>query len=166
MPKLRIEFLRILMAFAAYFGFKVEQINVPDAYLKGDLNGTIYIEISLSYDLSQRYQKRDYVLRLLRPLYGLKQSGRNWNKKAKKHLKSIEFEPITRDNCVFFNKSTHVIIVLYVDNLLIFAKSITYINEVKSQLFNEYKIKNIEKTSFILKIRIRHEVERKQPAMD
>ena len=46
-----MESLRILMAFAAYFGFEVEQIEVPDIYLKGDLNETIYIEIPQRYNL-------------------------------------------------------------------------------------------------------------------
>ncbi len=43
------------MAFATYFGFEVEQIDVLDAYLKDDLNETIYIEIPQTYDLLQKY---------------------------------------------------------------------------------------------------------------
>ncbi len=41
----------MLMAFAAYFGFEVEQMNVPDAYFKDDLNETIYMEIPQGYNL-------------------------------------------------------------------------------------------------------------------
>ena len=106
------------------------------------------------------------MLRLLRLIYGFQQSGCEWNKKAKKHLKSIGFEPITEDNCIFFNKSTHVIIALYTDNLLIFVKSMISINAVSSKPFNEYKMKDIEKTFFILGIGIRPDVKRKQQAID
>ncbi len=63
----------MLIAFAAYFGFKVEQMDVPDAYLKSDLNETIYMEIPQGYNLLQKHQQEDYILRLLRQLYGLKQ---------------------------------------------------------------------------------------------
>ncbi len=143
------------MTFAPYFGFKAEQMDVPDAYLKTDFHETIYIEIPQHYNLLQKQLQINYVLRLLRLLHGLKQSGLKWNKKAKKHLNSIGFEPIIEYNCVFFNKSTHVIITLYVDDLFIFAKSMTSINAVKLQLFNEYKMKNIGKASFILQIPIR-----------
>ncbi len=147
---LRLESLRMLIAFSAYFGFEVEQMDIQNAYLKDDLNETIYMEILQGYTFLQKQHQWDYILRFLRFLYGLKQSNREWNKKAKKYLKSIEFEPITADNCFFFNKSTYVIIALYVDALLIFAKSMTSTNTVKSQLFNEYKMKDIGKTSFIL----------------
>lgn len=43
----------------------------------------------------------------------------------------MEFESITVDNSVFFNKPTHIITTLYVDNLLIFAKIMISINTVK-----------------------------------
>ena len=154
-PTLRLESLRMLLAFAAYFGFEIEQMDVPDAYLKGDLKENIYMDVPQGYELPSRQQ--DQVLRLLRPLYGLKQSGREWNAKAKKHLNSIGFVPLTSDNCVFINRATHVIIALYVDDLLIFSKSISAINTVKAQLFKEYKIKDNGKASFILGIRIRRD---------
>lgn len=157
-PTLRMESLRILLAFAAYFGFEIEQMDVPDAYLKGDLTEEIYMEIPQGYQVPSN--QRDGVLRLLRPLYGLKQSGREWNIKVKRHLKSIGFTPITSDNCVFINKTTHVIIALYVDDLLIFAKNMAPINKVKSELFKEYKIKDGGKASFILGMRIRREGKR------
>lgn len=73
-PTLRMESLRMLLAFAAYFGFEIEQIDVPDAYLKSDLIEEIYMEILQGYQVPS--SQRDNVLRLLRPLYGLKQSGR------------------------------------------------------------------------------------------
>ncbi len=165
-PILQLELLSMLMVFAAYFGLEVEQIDIPDAYLKGNLNETIYMEIPQSHYFLQNHQQRNCVLHLFQLLYGLKQSGREQNKKTKKHLKSIKFVPITVDNCVFFNKSTHIIIALYMDDLLIFAKSMISINVVKSQLVNEYKMKVIEKTSFILGIRIRSEVKQKQLAID
>ena len=165
-PTLRLESLRMLMAFAAYFGFEIEQMDVPDAYLKGNLTETIYMEIPQGYEIPHNQKHEDLVLHLLRPLYGLKQSGREWNTKAKKHLKSIGFAPTTSDSCVFLNKSTHVIIALYVDDLLIFAKTMASIKAVKAQLFLEYKMKDIGKASFILGIRIRRDTEKKRLAID
>ena len=163
-PTLRLDSLRMILAFAAYFGFEIEQMDVPDAYLKGELNEVIYMEVPQGYELPTRQQ--DHILHLLRPLYGLKQSGRKWNVKAKKHLKSIGFNPISSDNCVFVNTSTRVIIALYVDDILIFAKSLTTINAVKAELHKEYKMKDIGKASFILGIRIRRDVKGKVLALD
>lgn len=147
-PILRIEFLRILLAFAAYFSFEIKQMNVPNIYLKGDFIKKIYIRIFQGYQVF--FSQKNNMLCFLWLLYNLKQSEREWNIKMKQYLKSINFIPITSDNCVFINKTTHVIIALYVDSFLIFAKNITLINIVKKELFRGYKIKDENKVSFIL----------------
>lgn len=69
-------------------------------------------------------------------------------------MKSIGFISITSDNC---NTSTHVIIAMYVDDLLIFAKSMGSIKAVKLEPFKKYKIKDGGKASYILGIRIRRD---------
>ena len=73
----------MLLAFSAHFGYEIEQMDVSDAYLKGGLKEIIYMEIPEGYEsaISQQInqsdmRKRDRVLRLFRPLYDLKQSGR------------------------------------------------------------------------------------------
>ena len=154
-PTLRLESLCILLAFASYFGFEIEQMHVLDAYLKGDLKEVIYMEVPQGYELPKSQQGQ--ILRLMRPLYGLKQSGREWNAKIKKELSSMNFIPINSDGCVFANFEKHVIIALYVDDLLILSKSMTNINAVKKQLFKRFNMKDEGKASFILGIRIRRD---------
>ena len=44
-PTLRPESLRMLISFAAYFGLMIEQMDVPNAYLKGELEEEIYMEV-------------------------------------------------------------------------------------------------------------------------
>ena len=76
---LRLESLRMLFVFAAHFGYKIEQISVPNIYLKGDLKEIIHIKIPKRYalpDNQQINQSKNRVLRLLRSLYKLKQLGR------------------------------------------------------------------------------------------
>ena len=40
----------ILLAFVSYFGFEIEQMDVPDAYPIGDLKEVIYTEVPQGYD--------------------------------------------------------------------------------------------------------------------
>ena len=61
----------MLLAFAANFDFEIGKIDVLGAYLKGDLKETIYMEKLEGYE-APKGQYKDQVLRLLRPLYGLK----------------------------------------------------------------------------------------------
>ena len=137
-------------------------MNVPNAYLKEKLKKIIYMKLSKGYEsaISQQInqsnkRKRDRVLRLLRPLYGLKQSGREWNLKAKKQFETMGFRSINSDLCVFFNKSEQTVFALYVDDLLIFSQSTKNISKVKKQLFEKFRMKNMGKAFFILNIRIR-----------
>ena len=133
-PTLRLKSLRMLFAFSAHFGWEIEQIDVPDAYFKGELKEIIYMEIPQGYILSgQQSDQSDQILRLLRPLYGLKQSGREWNQKAKNQLATMGFSPISSNFCVFFNKSKRTTLALYVDDLLIFFRFSETISKIKRQ---------------------------------
>ena len=54
------------LAFAARVDFEIEQMDVPDAYLKKDLRETIVTGIPDGFEVLGR---EDQMLRLLRPLY-------------------------------------------------------------------------------------------------
>ena len=127
----------MLLSLAAYFGFEIEQIDVPNAYLKADLEEIIYMEMPEGLTPPPGFE--DCVLRLRKGLYGLKQSGREWNKRISKFLRSIGYKNLTGENCVFVNQTSHVIIALYVDDLLIFSKSKTAIKDIKKLLNRESK---------------------------
>ena len=145
----------MLLSLAAYFGFEIEQMDVPNAYLKADLEEIIYMEMPEGLTPPPGYE--DCVLRLRKGLYGLKQSGREWNKRISKFLRSIGYKTLTGDNCVFVNQTSHVIIALYVDDLLIFSKSKAAIKDDKELLNREYKMKDLGPAQYVLGIRIRRE---------
>ena len=76
---LRFESFRMLLAFSAHFDYEIKQMNVSDAYLKKNLKKTIYMKIPKEYTLSGDQsisQSKGKILKLLRPLYELKQSDR------------------------------------------------------------------------------------------
>ena len=57
---------------------------------------------------------KDYVLKLLKNIYGQKQAGRVWNSFLVEKLTSIGFQPSLIDDCVFFRDD--VIFMVYVDD--------------------------------------------------
>jgi Reverse transcriptase (RNA-dependent DNA polymerase) len=63
-------------------------------------------------------------------LYGLEQSANLWNKKITSTVRSFRFEPTMAEPSSFIDKRG-TIIVLYVDDLLIFAKEKSDIERVK-----------------------------------
>lgn len=130
-------------------------MDAPNAYLQSSLDDEIYMKPPQGLMLPPHLT--NHVLRVLKGLYGLKQSGRGWNKKITNYLTSIGFKALSGDNCVFINHTTHVIISLYVDDFLIFSKSMTAIKKLKSLLIKEYNMKDLGPAKFILGIRIRRE---------
>ena len=151
-PTLRFESLRMLMAITALLNLEAHQMDVSNAYLEGELEEEIYMEIPEGMDVPNGKNK---ALLLQKGLYGLKQSGRIWSRKFRRYLRSIGFEPISADNCVFINLQAGVIISVYVDDLLIFAAKISRINAVKAQLKREYKMKDLGEVDHILGMRVR-----------
>ena len=56
-------------------GWVHQHWDIKCAYLYGDLDETIFMEIPPGHT---RFGERSYVLKLKKSIYGLKQSGRNW----------------------------------------------------------------------------------------
>jgi Reverse transcriptase (RNA-dependent DNA polymerase) len=61
------------------------------------------------------------------------------------------------DNCIFIHDEYGVIIVLYVDNLLMFGKIVTKVDNVKGLLSNEFEIKDMGELKYILGIQVHHD---------
>ena len=76
-------------------------------------------------------------------------------------MKIINFQSINFDDCVFFDKSKRIILILYVDDLLIFFQSVENINTMKKKLFQKFRMKNMKRIIFILNIRIKRDTDRK-----
>jgi hypothetical protein len=78
-PTARMESWRILLHIAACKGWDVQQIDVKTAFLYGLLpdNETQYMQQPIGFE---EPGKETWVWRLKRGLYGMKQSGRIWNK--------------------------------------------------------------------------------------
>lgn len=80
-PVANISLIRLLIAMSMSHDWKIHHLDVKCAYLYGNLKEEIYMRLPPGH--------KDYnikVAKLLRPIYGLKQLGRNWNKTIDKYL--------------------------------------------------------------------------------
>jgi hypothetical protein len=71
-----MESLRILLALAAAKDWEIHQMDVVSAYLLGELEEDAYLEPPDGLDIPE-----GKVLKAVKGLPGLKQSGRTWNRK-------------------------------------------------------------------------------------
>jgi hypothetical protein len=72
-------------------------VDAISAYLRGDLEEEIYMLIPEGVD--KRGGERGYW-KLKKPLYGLKQAGRQWKVKLDAAMKGLGFEKSSADNCL------------------------------------------------------------------
>ena len=93
------------------------------------------MELPQGFDMGP--ESRRYVLKLQKNLYGLKQAGHNWFEKISGTLGNLSINPSKVDPCVFIVED--VIILVYVDNCLVFSQEKDKINQLI------YKLKNKEK---------------------
>ena len=82
-PVARMKGVRTLLAYAAYKGFKVYQMDVKSAFLNGILEEEVYIEQPQGF---VDENNNDKVCKLHKALYGLKQAPRAWYERLHKYL--------------------------------------------------------------------------------
>lgn len=93
---------KLLIGLAAIFGYRLFSTDVCQAYLQSaeDLLRDVYIKPGKEFELGE-----DQILKLLRPLYGLSDSGDYWGATFSKHLKEdLGMETTTTDGAFFFKK--------------------------------------------------------------
>ena len=142
--------LRILLALVAYFDLECEQLDMITAYLNSYLTDDDVVLLRLPPGCSGFKN----VVRLRRGMYGLRQSALLWYNDLKDSLKELGFEAIEADPCVFVNKVTNAIIVVYVDDLILITRDVPAIKKLKEQLLKRYKARDLGPVGFYLGIRI------------
>jgi hypothetical protein len=75
-PVAKFTSIRVVLAIAAFLDFNLTQMDVDTAFLYGLLDDEIYMKQPEGYVVSG---KEEFVCKLKRGLYGLKQSPRIWN---------------------------------------------------------------------------------------
>ena len=74
-PVVRLEAIRMFVAFAAHSNFKVYQMDVKSAFLNGELDEEVYVEQPPGFKNSEFL---DFVYFLFKAIYGPKQAPRKW----------------------------------------------------------------------------------------
>ena len=90
----------------------VNQMDVKTGYLHAPINYEIFVEQPGGFKTNK------LVYRLNKSLYGLKQSGKNWNKMLHEYLTRNDFIQIPADHCVYMKQNERSLIVSWVDDLI------------------------------------------------
>nr|GFA10170.1 retrotransposon protein, putative, Ty1-copia subclass [Tanacetum cinerariifolium] len=101
-PVADIRAIRILIAIAAYYDYKIWKMDVKTAFLNGHLFEEVYIEQPEGF-VNPKYP--NHVCKLKRSIYGLKQASRQWNKRFDDEIKKFGFTQNPDEPCVYIKAS-------------------------------------------------------------
>ncbi|UYV73787.1 hypothetical protein LAZ67_11000915 [Cordylochernes scorpioides] len=148
-PVSSFETTRLLTAIGVENNWFIDQYDVKSAYLYGKLDRVIYMEQPEGF---VKPGEEHLYCQLKRSLYGLKQSGRCWNKCLDVWLKKRGFMRNPVDPCVYKLKLNEGMIIssLYVDDIL----TLTENQEVRERcivlLRGHFETKYIGPVSYLL----------------
>ena len=130
-PTVRITSVRILMQLAIQMGMVVHQMDVKTAYLNAPIDCELYIEQPEGYERKGPNGQK-LVCKLKKSLYGLKQSGRNWNCLLHGYLTQERFIQSLADPCGYVTSTEFglVIAIVWVDDIIIAGSNTDVLKKV------------------------------------
>jgi hypothetical protein len=153
-PVALLESIRILLAYATYHNFKLQQMDVKSAFLDGPLKEEVYVKKPLGFE---DLNFPNHVYKLHKALYGLKQAPRVWYEHLRELLLDHGFEVGQIDPTLFTKRVNGEIFVcqLYVDDI-IFGSTNKAFNEEFSKLMNDrFEMSMMGEMKFFLGFEIR-----------
>ena len=144
-PTPQVALLQTMLAIAAEKDLETDHVDIKTAFLNGDIDCELYIRLP---DGSCR--------QLLKGLYGLKQAGRLWNKKFHHTLISLGFKRCQNDPCCYVLRDD-IVLIMHVDDCIIFGASKERIKRFKIDLAKVYKIKDLGPIKFALEWEIKRD---------
>lgn len=161
-PVARGNAIRTVLALANKLDWEIQQMDVKTAFLNGDLDTEIYMRQPPGYvDKSHP----DYVCKVKRSLYGLKQSARCWNAKIDGYLRETGYTRNPYDPCVYVKtvadtkggKPKPIILILYVDDIVLTSSDKGLIDKEKALLAKGFEMEDRGDAHFILGMSIKRD---------
>ena len=125
-----------MLTLAAIKNLHTKSIYFVLAYPQADLDVDIYMKLPQGFSVGPESGR--YFLKLQENLYGLKQAGHNWFEKLSRALGNLSINLRKMDPCVFIVDD--IIVLVYVDDCLIFSRDKDKINQLINKLQNKEKL--------------------------
>src|SRR5258708_28041726 len=121
-------------------------MDMKGAYLNGTLREKFYMQQPKGFG-----NRTKHVCQLLKTLYGLKQSGREWNLKLDHKMHKHGFMCLRADPCIYiwqWNNEVSIV-TIWVDDLLLFALSAITMKDMKDDIHTEWEVTDLGKLTKI-----------------
>jgi len=132
----------VLLALVALFDLELEQLDFKTTFLHGTLEEEICMKQPKEFE---GLDQENLVCHLKKSPYGLKQAPWQSCKRFDAFMIRQGYSQCCYDNCAYFQQFevSFVSLLLYVDDMLIASKDKSLINNLKSQLNDEFEMKDL-----------------------
>ncbi|UTT88830.1 hypothetical protein NDA17_004982 [Ustilago hordei] len=143
--------IRAILALAVQNNWEIHALDITMAYLNSTLKEAIYMKPPEGSGVAP-----GKVYKVVKGLYGLKQSGREWNQEFDRSLRRMGFFQVECAPCIYTKGQGEdmAIVVIYVDDTLVIAPRLETVLEVKKQIGQRWKMEDSGEVSHFLGIKI------------
>lgn len=153
---------RVLFAIAAFYDLDIDQMDVKTAFLYGLIDQLIYVEMPRGTETDAN---KNMVCKLLKALYGLRQSPRLWYERFSSFLlEKHDLQRIHADHSIFISKAgiNGPVVSTFVDDIKIMGVKRSGMTErVKRELMSAFSMVDMGPISFYLGLKVERDRERK-----
>lgn len=141
-PAVKPATIRTVLIVALSQNWSVHQLDVKNAFLHRTLHETVYSVQPYGFVDSTR---PDFVCRLNKSLYSLKQAPRAWYSRFATHILSSGFLSAKSDSSLFVYRRSFetVYLLLYVNDIVLTASSDHLLHQVITALQQEFSMKDL-----------------------
>ena len=156
-PVAKLATVKLLLAVAAAKGWSLSQLDISNAFLNGDLEEEIYMELPPGYSPRQgKSFPPNAVCKLKKSLYGLKQASRQWFLKFSQSLLQLGFITSSGDHTLFLKNSggIYMAVLVYVDGIVIASSCDKATELLKTALQASFKLRDLGTLRYFLGLEI------------
>ena len=138
---LLLQHLRTIFALAAALGLALTGADIKTAYLYGFIEEDIDIYMVQPKGFEKKTKDGEpMVCKLIRSIYGLRQSGARWEARLVKELQGLGFQRCEWDPCLYkiAQGGDYLFLCVYVDDLIFAASSKEYREHIFNKICNVF----------------------------
>ena len=132
--------VRVLIALAAKCEWEIFQFDVKNAFLHGELEEEVYMQLPPGYQLRN---KPNQVCKPKKALYGLNQSPRAWFGRFTKAMIYLNYHQARGDHALFIKHSVIgavTLLLVYVDDMLITEGDVDEVQRLTKALSGQFEM--------------------------
>ncbi|RVW18959.1 Retrovirus-related Pol polyprotein from transposon RE1 [Vitis vinifera] len=153
-PVAKINTVRVLLSLAANLDWPLQQFDVKNAFLHGELFEEVYMDLPPGCMVSEKQCQK--VCKLKKSLYGLKKSSRAWFGRFTKSMRAFGYRQSNSDHTLFLKKQHGKItaLIVYVDDMVVTGTDPEERKALQNYLSREFEMKDLGHLKYFLGIEV------------